>query len=81
MSNRLYEPGAFDILEEWFGKRPVFPVGPVEDPWNELEMASENGNSTNATEVETFLDVTLEKFGQNSVVYVGGTILSPVIYP
>ena len=74
-TTRLLEGHAIDVWKQWFGVRPVFAPGPTD-----FEIVDyEEEKFVDKVGVTDFLDTALDKYGPNSVVYVGSC--SPILPP
>lgn len=67
-----YEPEAVAAVRDWFGKtgRPVYVCGPLLPPTSATATAKEQQQSTEAVQIQEFLDTTLKTSGEKSLLYV-----------
>ncbi len=67
-----YEPEAVAAVKGWFGKtgRPAYVCGPLLPPTSTTATAKEKQQSTEAVEIQEFLDATLKTSGEKSLLYV-----------
>lgn len=66
-SSPLFEGPALDAWQSWFGDRPVVGAGPVD--YEIVDYSKDKSPDT--LKIINFLDSALEKYGANSVIYVG----------
>ena len=68
-----YEPGAVAACRAWYAEtdRPVIAAGPLFPPASKATAAAnEMKQSSEAAEIQAFLDETLEREGAKSLLYV-----------
>lgn len=67
-----YEPEAVAAVRGWFGEtgRPAYVCGPLLPPTSATAAAKEKQQSTEAVEIQEFLDTTLKTSGEKSLLYV-----------
>ncbi|KAL1942712.1 hypothetical protein VTO73DRAFT_4952 [Trametes versicolor] len=79
-----YEPQAVAAVRDWFGKtgRPVYVCGPLLPPTSATATAKEQQQSTEAIQIQEFLDTTLKTSGEKSLLYISfGSLFWPVKTP
>ncbi|OJT10140.1 UDP-glycosyltransferase 73C1 [Trametes pubescens] len=79
-----YEPEAVAAVKGWFGKtgRPAYVCGPLLPPTSTTATAKEKQQSTEAVEIQEFLDATLKTSGEKSLLYISfGSLFWPVKTP
>ena len=69
-STLLYEGKSFGAWKKWIGDRPNLVIGPFSFS-DTAAVKNERDGTQGGAEVEGFLDDALDKYGENSLVYVG----------
>ena len=69
-STLLYEGKSFGAWKKWIGDRPNLVIGPFSFS-DTTALKNERDGTQGGAEVEGFLDDALDKYGENSLVYVG----------
>ena len=75
-TNNTLEEGPIEDLEKWLGKDKCLQLGPLSPLVSDVELKKEKESSPIAVEVEAFLEDALQKYGPNSVIYVGFHIVN-----
>ena len=75
-TNNTLEEGPIEDLEKWLGKDKSLQLGPLSPLVSDVELKKEKESSPIAVEVEAFLEDALQKYGPNSVIYVGFHIVN-----
>ncbi len=67
-----YEPEAVAAVKSWYAEtgRPAYVCGPLLPPTSATATAKEKQQSTEAVEIQEFLDSTLKISGEKSLLYV-----------
>ena len=79
VSNAAYEPESLDAMRSWLAEtnRPLYAIGPLiptgygdASGLSSVAKQMEIDSSTNGGEVQNFLDMTLKRYGEYSLIYV-----------
>lgn len=67
-----YEAEAVAAVKNWYAEtgRPAYVCGPLLPPTSATSTAKEKQQSTEAVEIQNFLDTTLKTAGEKSLLYV-----------
>lgn len=72
-TSQFVESHAISAWKEWLSPRPVFSLGPLAPPVESIELHNEDESSA-LRDVTEFLETALDRYGENSVVYVGAVL-------